>query len=100
MALKHVVFPAPFGPIRPKICPGSMSRLTWSSAVRPPKRMVSSRNERSASGMLGLLASILELVGPPTVRHDALRPEDHHDHEGGAEHEHPVLGEAPEALGQ
>jgi putative ABC transport system substrate-binding protein len=33
--LNNVVFPAPFGPIRPKIVPGSISKLTPSSATIP-----------------------------------------------------------------
>src|SRR5574338_933568 len=31
-----VVFPAPFGPRKPWICPGSTSRLTSSTAVKAP----------------------------------------------------------------
>lgn len=37
MALKSVVFPAPFGPIRPTKSPLSTCRLTPSIAFRPPK---------------------------------------------------------------
>src|SRR3546814_13199779 len=40
IALKNVVFPAPLGPIKPSICPASISRSTRSTAVRPPKRTV------------------------------------------------------------
>jgi hypothetical protein len=39
--LISVVFPEPFGPMRPKRSPGQMSTLTLSSAVKPPKRLVS-----------------------------------------------------------
>src|SRR3954470_2125322 len=39
MQLKHVVFPAPFGPMRPTISNSSSSRLTSSRACRPPKRI-------------------------------------------------------------
>ena len=35
-----VVLPEPFGPISPKRSPGMMSTLTVSSAVKPPKRLV------------------------------------------------------------
>ena len=42
-----VVFPAPFGPIRPSTSPGCRVKLTWSSASTPPKRTVSSRTSIS-----------------------------------------------------
>ena len=37
MRLKSVVFPAPFGPMTPRISPCRSSRSTWSTALRPPK---------------------------------------------------------------
>src|ERR1700734_3389409 len=40
MQLKSVVLPAPFGPIRPQIAPRGTSKETSSSAVTPPKRIV------------------------------------------------------------
>ena len=52
MTLNAVVFPAPFGPISPEICPSSTSNDTPSSATMPPKRSVTSRTERSAIGVL------------------------------------------------
>src|SRR3954453_18952065 len=100
MTLNAVVLPAPFGPMSPKIWPGSIEKLTWSRATRPPKRMVSSSSTRSGSAMFPRLPPVLQLGRPPPVGHDALRAEDHHDHQGGPEDEHPVLGEAAEALGQ
>jgi hypothetical protein len=36
IALKNVVFPAPLGPISPKISPSSMCSVTFDSALRPP----------------------------------------------------------------
>src|ERR1700712_1731964 len=42
IALKHVVLPAPFGPIRPRISPRLMSNVTASNAVRPPNFTVRS----------------------------------------------------------
>lgn len=42
-----VVFPAPLGPITPKISPSGMFRLTLSTAVSSPNRFVS----RSVSTM-------------------------------------------------
>ena len=40
MQLKHVVLPAPFGPINPVMCPSATSKDTSFSAVIPPNRMV------------------------------------------------------------
>src|SRR3989338_7768975 len=38
--LMRVVLPLPFGPMKPKISPGSTRRLTRSTAVKSPKRRV------------------------------------------------------------
>ena len=46
--LNSVVLPAPFGPMRPMICPSCRSRLTLLTASRPPKRTLMSRS--SAAG--------------------------------------------------
>ncbi len=40
--LKKVVFPAPLGPMMDLRVNGATSRLTWSTATCPPKRMVRS----------------------------------------------------------
>src|SRR6266852_3508731 len=45
--LKHVVLPAPFGPIRPTISPVSTVSSTWLTAAKPPKRFVKLRVARS-----------------------------------------------------
>ncbi len=42
MTLNSVVLPAPFGPIRPVTVPSAASMVTWSRAVCPPKRTVTS----------------------------------------------------------
>src|SRR5262249_4346907 len=47
-ALKSVVLPAPFGPIRPVTMPASAATSTSSSATCPPKRTVTPRHSRSA----------------------------------------------------
>ena len=47
IALKQVVLPAPFGPIRPRISPRWMSKVTSSSAVRPPNLTVRSSTSSS-----------------------------------------------------
>jgi len=48
MTLNAVVFPAPFGPIKPEIWPCSTTKETRSSATMPPKRRVTSRTSRRA----------------------------------------------------
>jgi hypothetical protein len=40
--LKNVVFPAPFGPIMETIARSGMSKVTRSTARRPPKALVTS----------------------------------------------------------
>src|SRR3954465_13097825 len=47
MTLKSVVLPAPFGPIRPVIVPGSTEKLAPLTAVTPPKRTVTSSTSSS-----------------------------------------------------
>src|SRR6202011_2457308 len=37
--LKVVLFPDPFGPIRPRISPSRTSKDTWLMARNPPKRL-------------------------------------------------------------
>src|SRR5574340_1434470 len=48
MQLKSVVLPAPFGPMSPQIAPGATEKLTSSSAVTPPKRIVRPATRSSA----------------------------------------------------
>src|SRR6058998_515741 len=52
MQLNAVVLPAPLGPIRPTISHSSTFRLRPSTAVRPPKRMVSSRTSSTDTAAL------------------------------------------------
>ena len=47
MALKHVVLPAPLGPMRPVTAPASTSRFTPRSACTPPNRTSASATCRS-----------------------------------------------------
>src|SRR6185295_6196737 len=51
--LKTVVFPAPLGPIRPKISPSPTSKPTPLSAARPPKAMA-----RSSTARIGTLVGL------------------------------------------
>src|SRR5256885_16097269 len=57
MTLKAVVFPAPFGPIRPAIWPSSTSKETLSSATIPPNRRETCRIDRRAMGRGTLIAT-------------------------------------------
>src|SRR5260370_36774651 len=43
--LTVVDFPAPLGPRKAQIVPMATSRVRWSTAVKPPKRRVRSRQE-------------------------------------------------------
>ena len=59
MRLKSVVFPAPFGPSRPSISPARTSKLTSSTATRPPKVrriLVAVSSGRPASGLARTLS--------------------------------------------
>ena len=51
-----VVFPAPFAPTKPVICPDGTSKDTWSTAVFSPNLLVSSRISNMTT-TLGVLAS-------------------------------------------
>ncbi len=50
--LNSVVLPAPFGPMRPMICPSCRSRLTLLTASRPPKRTLTSRSSTAGRSVL------------------------------------------------
>src|SRR3954466_4844957 len=56
MQLKHVVFPAPFGPMSPTISNSSTSTATSSRACRPPKRIERSIASRTGIDTLGTLS--------------------------------------------
>src|SRR5207302_10999984 len=69
IALKTVVFPAPFGPISPTICRGRTRSDTSSSARTPPKRTETPRTSRDATpsliagrGSSGAAADDVELI--------------------------------------
>src|SRR5437016_4347904 len=51
--LNRVVLPAPFGPMIACSRRGASARLTWSTATRPPKRLVSPSMRRTGSLMAG-----------------------------------------------
>src|SRR5690606_24816058 len=116
MALKQVVLPAPFGPIKPRISPLWMVKDTSSRATTPPKRSVawstSSKGTRGAAAAASaawgwptpravslsnghLPPAICELRRAASVRDQPLRPEDHHDDQHGAKEHDPDLVQLP-----
>src|SRR5258708_26915893 len=76
MTLTSVVFPAPFGPIRPWIDPCSTSSDTPSTACTPPKWRwtLSSRRSTGSSSWPPAWPDYREAAAAD----DALRPEDDH----------------------
>src|SRR5437660_12076505 len=76
MQLKHVVLPAPLGPMSPTISNSSTLRLTSSRACRPPKRIDSCSASRTGIDTLRPRASrqieleALALEPPPDRRSD------------------------------
>src|SRR5262249_45038732 len=115
ITLKQVVFPAPFGPMRPRISPSNNLKLTWSSATTPPKRSVTSSkssstrcsDERMASGIASgndidrrLLSPVVQLAGASTAGQQALRTHDHDDHQHHADQDRSIVGEQAEPLRQ
>src|SRR5262244_116404 len=64
MQLNMVVFPAPLGPIRPRIAPSETSKDTPSRATIPPNRMLTPRMESRAFAMPVSLST----AGPPSRR--------------------------------
>src|SRR4051812_50117345 len=100
MTLKQVVFPAPFGPMRPRISPAWMWKLTSSSAVRPPKRKVSAstssnfsvipRTSRDSEPRRGLLGQLAGTDRAPWWQ-QALRTVDGQQHQADSEDEHPPV---------
>src|SRR5438552_10442557 len=53
MQLTSVLLPEPFGPMRPTRSPGRTRKSTPSSAVKPPKRLVTPRTSRRGSLIVG-----------------------------------------------
>src|SRR4030043_2376392 len=100
--LKKVVLPAPLGPMRATISPSRTWRSTALRARRPPKFIVIPFTSRTLCiSRLRWFAAVLpraELVDPPDVRHDPLRPENHHQDHRRSEQEHPVVAEGPEVF--
>src|SRR4249920_659890 len=77
MTLNAVVLPAPFGPMRPEMCPSSTSKETPSRATMPPKRSVTSRTSRRAIALdpkpgSRSLATTLEDLAKQALCHQVL----------------------------
>src|SRR3954454_3102885 len=96
MTLKQVVFPAPLGPIRPRISPFLISKATSLSATTPPNLNVTLSTTNSASPLLAevlvlvsrvcsdigsrllcLVLAVFELSSTPSAGHETLRSEHH-----------------------
>ena len=86
ITLKHVVFPAPFGPINPRISPLSMWKLTSSRATTPPKRIVTWSSSSSFSAICGL-PLFQPALSSHAARQKALWTEHHHKNKHNTEHE-------------
>src|SRR3954453_43941 len=106
--LKNVVLPAPFGPIRAVMMPRCTSRWSTSTAEMPPNWRVMLSTLRMTSGLAAPgsastpaiswrrtagsaipFAVVVSDIEPklPLVTKDALRPEDHQQHQGNADHD-------------
>src|SRR5215210_8111078 len=105
--LKNVVLPAPLGPIRLTMDRSGMSKLTALTATRPPKTLVMPRASRrlvppwtspSGTGRAAHRVArarlvLAQLLLALAVGDDALRPEQHHQHEDHAEDKEVVAGQ-------
>src|SRR2546428_7316492 len=83
---KSVVFPAPLGPMIPKMSPGMTSKSMGARARRPPKRFEMPRTESTASAGIGYPLVRSEGGGaerrqPPCDAHEAARLVEHHENE-------------------
>src|SRR5215471_19715014 len=92
MRLINVVFPAPLGPMSPRISPWESSKLTFDTASTPAKRLVRLRTQRIDSMLLqSMRPHILGEVAPTEVSENAAeigeapRHEDNRDHDNDAE---------------
>src|SRR3972149_1852440 len=121
MQLKRVVLPDPLGPMTAWIALSAISRSNWSTATRPPKRLVTLRAESTlvVIDVLSLVAGrgfarrgharrgcfslgpcgFVELPAPGCLRPQAFRPGQHHHDQQGAVHQQPVLGELAQEFG-
>ena len=89
-----VVFPAPFGPSQPKTSPGWMWKLTRSTAVKSPKRLVSSSAMTGSTATVSVgsmgIEWLLAMFGCLLLRHQADKGLFH----ARLDHPHPAPGDA------
>ena len=105
-ALNIVVFPAPFGPMRPKTSPVRTCSDTAFTATSPPNATVSASEVSSV--LLGRLSCCAEwsttarhlrpgpgwrVLSPTEVPQDALRAQGRHQHQQGAVGQDAELGQ-------
>src|SRR5258705_11599247 len=95
MQLKSVVFPAPFGPMRPTISPLPMVNDTSLLAMRPPNRLVTARSSRRVDMGSGGATE----PSAPRQRQESGRPEsgDEDDDEAGHDEVDAAAGQRPRA---
>ena len=72
ITLMNVVLPEPFGPIRPRISPWSIARLTSSTARSPPKYL---HTPSATSWRLAILRSLLLLAALDSRARSTWSPE-------------------------
>src|SRR5229473_1850704 len=85
MQLNIVVLPAPLGPMSANTSPSSTSKLTLSTATRPPKRLVRPLTRRIAAksglqlawGGYHFMLFVPQLLLPDLARQQALRAQKH-----------------------
>src|SRR5882724_11051552 len=85
--LKKVDFPAPCGPIRPRMSPCSSVTLAASTALKLPKALVTSRASRSIGGSFrhrGLGSRVADGPDPLDQSEDAARLKARDQHDDGA----------------
>src|SRR5882724_11739071 len=100
--LKTVLFPAPLGPMRPWIEPGTIVIDRSATAISPPNRRETERSSRSKAGSRGLRRPSAQPSDKPAggarKRHEALGREEHREDEHGAEHQDLVVVELAQQL--
>src|SRR6185312_8066130 len=103
--LTMVVLPAPFGPMRPVICPGSIASESSATASRPPKRLLMPSSRRELMGPPPFLArcpvrNAAQLPAMAQGVDDALRQEDDDEDKQQPLQQQARIGERPYQLGQ
>src|SRR5215475_7827917 len=79
--LMRVVFPEPFGPMRPKRSPAFTDRLTPFSAVKPPNRLTTPSTSSSAAAKSAASHPAHETEDPLGGQHDEEHQHHAHDEE-------------------